>query len=407
MQPQNLARVAWASCPWSRYTATSIGRPIESARAQRSAAWARREGRCAPAFLAAVPANAAGHRGHGQDAMPWRTAFALVELLVVVGIVALLLSLLLPALAKAREQARYVRWQAFSRDMSMDEHMAAYYTFQNDRGGTSITNMTVANHNYSFEPPSMNLTMYDSGSGMATVTNPQMISFFWSNDGRFRNKPAASFLNSGLGNNMVVAPTVPSNSAALGNLLEKSQAITIAVWIYVPPTLLQQQSSLVWWTDTSKNREFNIHLPWGGGVYWDTYHPGAVGSTYRISTPFVYGYNSPWSLWCFTKDNGSGIQKIYLNGQLVTAQVFPDGPSDVFGSFDTQPLPTGKFVGPSASSNFTFGSNYGYGSIAATVDELAIFDADLSPNDVTASGTMMPGVPAVRFLQMYEMGLNQ
>jgi competence protein ComGC len=336
----------------------------------------------------------------------WR-GFALVELLVVVGIIARLLSLLLPALAKAREQARYVRWQAFSRDMSMDEHVAAYYTFQNDRGGTSITNMAVANHNYSFEPPSMDLKMHDFGSNMDVVSNPQMINFFWSNDGRFRGKPAASFLNSGASDNMVVCPTIAADSAMLGNLLKKSQAITIAIWIYVPPALIQQASSVLWWTDTANNREINIHLPWGGTVYWDTYHPGAVGSTYRMSTPFVYGVESPWSLWCFTKDNGSGIQKIYVNGQLVAAQVFPSGANDMWNSFDTQPLSAEAFAGPAESSNFTFGSNYGYGSIAGTVDELAISDADLSPNDVTPTGSIIPGVPAVRFMQMYEMGINE
>ena len=135
-----------------------------------------------------------------------------------------------------------MRWQAFSRDMSMDEHMAAYYTFQNDRGGTSITNMTVANHNYSYEPPSMNLTMYDNGggvptpaTGMAVETNSQAINFLWSNDGRFRGKPAASFMNFGPSDDLLVFPTAPRSSAGLAHLLEKSQAMTIVMWVYVPP----------------------------------------------------------------------------------------------------------------------------------------------------------------------------
>jgi hypothetical protein len=240
---------------------------------------------------------------------------------------------------------------------------------------------------------------------MAAVTNPQMLSFFWSNDGRFKNKPAASFLNVGLSNNMVVYPTTPAASASLGQVLQKSQAITIAVWAYVPPTLFQQGSSLVWWTDNAGNRIINVHLPWYGAVYWDTYDPSATA--YRVQAPMGYGANSPWSLWCFTKDNGSGLQKIYLNGQLIMAGICPTGPDTHWPSFDSAPITGAPTRYPFGGSNFTFGSNLGYGSIAATVDELAIYDADLSPNDVTPTGTIIPGVPAVPFIQMYEMGLNQ
>lgn len=181
-----------------------------------------------------------------------RLAYTILDLLVVIGIIALLVSILLPALAKAREQARYVRWQAFSRDMSMDENMAVHYNFQNDRGGTSLCNMAVANHDPTYLPNSMDLTLHDISNGMATVTNPDMISYFWSADGRFKGKPAASFLNSGPSINMDIFPTRPAGSGMLARLLRKSQAITIAVWIKVPPELSYFQfSSVLWWTDNA------------------------------------------------------------------------------------------------------------------------------------------------------------
>lgn len=333
-----------------------------------------------------------------------RRAFTMVELLVVVGIIGLLISLLLPALAKAREQARYVRWQAFSRDMSMDEHMAAYYTFQNDRGNTTLTNMAAANHDPTYLPNAMDLAMLDGSVGNAPVTNPAMVDYFWSGDGRFQGKPAASFLDSGANDNMILTPKLPSGSGMLARLLRKSQEITIAVWINVPPTSLQQRGSLIYWSDNSinSNRTINVHLPWQGYVFWDTYNPPSDWN--RLSTTFLYGTDSQWSLWCFTKDNYTGLQKIYLNGQLQTAAVAPTGPSSLWQDFDTSAMnPTGAWRSP---SNFTLGSMWAYGSCHATVDELAIFDADLSPADVTANGTIIPGVPAVRFLQMYQMGCN-
>ena len=62
---------------------------------------------------------------------PARRAFTLVELLVVIGIIAVLISILLPALGKARESARAVVCQSNQRQL-----MGAFLMFANEHQGS-------------------------------------------------------------------------------------------------------------------------------------------------------------------------------------------------------------------------------------------------------------------------------
>lgn len=319
-------------------------------------------------------------------------AFTLVELLVVIGIVAVLIAILLPSLARAREEAKYVRWQAFSRDLSLDPNLMLYFNFQNDLGQGTITNMAVNNQDDpGFVPSTCNGWLCDWTNNREPLTDPTRMAAIWSNDGRFRGKPAVTFPNGAwiaVGKDNYV-------TGKMANLLRKKQAITIVMWVYVPPS--PPSDSIIYWAPGSDTapREINVHMPYGGTVYWDAPYD-ASGSQDRCQTPFSYGNSSAaggaWTMWAFTKDAGSGVMKIYLNGQLVQTS---SGNFDKFTAFDT------NIQQNNDEGNLSIGHIPSSGpDWSGTLDEIAIFDADISPTDVPGTGTG----PLNRFQQMYDMG---
>ena len=153
-----------------------------------------------------------------------------------------------------------------------------------------------------------------------------------------------------------------------------------------------------------------IHTPWfddspstSGLVDW--YTGGALNNHWyanvdRLTTPYG-GAQDTWELWCFTKDNASGLGKIYRNGNIVAAQKFTPY-ANKFDHFDLN-LPRNGID----NKGLVIGADPGVSTFWGSIDELAIFDSDLSPNDVDPNtGVIIPGVSASRFEQMYAMGIN-
>jgi hypothetical protein len=331
----------------------------------------------------------------------------MLDLLVTMGIIVTLIAILLPALVRAREQSQYVRWQAFSRDESMDPNLMIYWNFQLDQGSGKITNMAVANQDaLSFVASDLDGVDADTrpGSSPRVVdTNTSDITYLWSQYGRFRGKPGLTFSGTAPGGNSCIYLAHPEKAPEMAHMLEKSQAVTIVTWVEIPAANFVQAdcTPIAWGEGTGQStaalQAMQVSLPGGSaGIGWQT-------NTDLCAHPlFNYGNNGNWTMWAFTKDANAGVVKIYQNGQLFA---FAIGKNIKWGGsygFDVaNPFASTDFYG------FHVGQEPQIANWIGTIDELAIFDADLSPQDVNPASGAVSNLPATRFLQMYQMGLPQ
>lgn len=212
-----------------------------------------------------------------------------METLVVLGIIALILALMRPALAQARERSEYVEWQAYSHSLRGDQDLIAYYNFEHDTHGDRLLNAAVGD--------AMD-GRYGSDQFDGEIDSPN-----WTEQGRWPGKPALSFVPSQYSRGVRVEPKTGSTH---------TDTITVMGWVryFGPPT----HSDIIAdkWVTSGNQRSWQLYFQ-SGELRWSVSNNGKNSGRVKIRTDVSDMYGQ-WMHFAATFDGEK--TRLYVNGGL-------------------------------------------------------------------------------------------